>query len=388
MSEEILPSWSRHTTKFPYTDTHKAEALKIADELGFGVIKSGLHKGKLQRPWTDITRKLKQVCPELRELTDHRLRGAVNRWLDADVRERERSYQQRRRDEMQSSSREVLLEQKRAYAKDPEIRELINKRVRERKAERTDVRITANFRSRFAAMLKGSELGANEYGYSFSKAEKIYLPVIQTLAGELDAFNAENPDEIWVIDHKRPLASYALTYRVDFLQEAWAPRNLAIITQSENSRKASCWNGMRWTYAHRDGDNSHAVGMKMWREEYPKTVMVAMIDRPYLEGNWEDAEYLIDIAGQAQQKKLSMEGSAQKYGILLQNQLINQRDYQPVAPTISKYGPATAWETKSTKNTTQSYDELIEENDKFIDTQESMHRQIYHQPKKPKKGFG
>ena len=88
METSNLSDWSRQTSKFPYTDTHKAEALRIANKLGESIRPSGPYKGKITRPWTQITRLLKEECHELKELSDHRLRGAVNRWLDADVRER------------------------------------------------------------------------------------------------------------------------------------------------------------------------------------------------------------------------------------------------------------------------------------------------------------
>ena len=390
MTEEtLLTGWSRQMAKFPYSDTHKAEAMRIAEELGTRQIPSGPHKGKFQRPWTDITRRLKLVCPETRELSDHRLRGAVNRWLDSDVRERERLYQQRRREEMAHVDHAALLLQKRLYAGDPEIRDAINERVRNVKAARADIRITANFRSRFAALLKGGELGANEYGFSFGQAEKIYKPVVHFLAGELDVLNAEYPDESWVIDHKRPLASFPLTQQIDFLHECWSPRNLAVISQSENSRKSSIWLGRRWTYTARDGDECHAEGFQEWRKNFPDTRLVAAIDRPYLDGDWEDSEKLFKISAMAQQKKIATEEMRKGYEVILHNSLLHQRNYEPIAIRVDQpFGLCTDWEIPGEIQRTPEFETLMEKITQENQEAEEQARSKRNTKPRSSKGFG
>jgi hypothetical protein len=359
-----LSMWTRQLSRYPYTEEHKESALKTAEELGYQVISSGPYKGTLQRPWSEITRRLQRQFPELAELSLHRLRGAVNRWLDESVREREKTYQQTRRDQMKEEERLALLNQKKLYAEDPEIRDLINKSTKERRAARADIRITANFRSRFAALLKGGELTKNEYGFSFGLAEQLYRPFIEALAGELDAAIHSDPSTKWVIDHKRPLASYPLADRVNLLGEAWSPTNLEVISESENAKKSSIWCGRRWTYSSLDGDRCYVETCIAWRELYP-TVTLTPVLEAYLDGTWQNAEALLKVVGQWQQTLLSNKEYRNQVPIVLENSMLNQRGWRPEAISYEKLtGPTTTWSTEFQEKAT---DKMLEIRRKNID---------------------
>ena len=132
----------------------------------------------------------------------------------------------------------------------PETREADNARRREWNAERRKVdgryRLSSNIGSRVSDALRGHKKGAKTFAHLPYSREELLVYLEQLFTAEM---NWDNYGTYWHLDHIKPQASlpYDSFEHPNFV-ECWALQNLQPLEASENIRKSSIHEGVKYSY--------------------------------------------------------------------------------------------------------------------------------------------